>query len=153
MTSTYNFYMQECTKDGVLIEGTKKNLEHDFNGLKYSRMDGIETIGATKNIYTETFADSDKQKVYMPKEVTHKPTDITFTVFFLGENRYKVYDEFNAYIGKGLHKYWDDARKKWFIFYVSDEIKPAEQKWHGSEPYLKMSYKLKNIYGMTFDLE
>ena len=146
--------MVACDNKGNPIVGAQTmDLEKDFEGLKYSSMDGIETIGAAKNIYSESYSDSDRLRVYVPTEVKHKETEITFTVYFTGKNRYKVYDAFNAYITKGFHRYRDTARNKWFAFYIKGELKPAEDMWYGSTPYLKMQYKLSNIFGRTFDVE
>lgn len=150
----YNFYMQECDSKGRIIAGSApKNLEQDFRGLRYCKIDGIEAIGAPKNVYSESFADADRLRVYAPKDVKHKETTITLTLYFVGENRFKTLDAFNEYIKGGFHRYWDNARNKWFAFYIKDELKPAEAMWHGSVPYLKMDYKLINIFGRTFDVE
>lgn len=154
MESTYKFYMVACDNKGNPIVGAQTmDLEKDFEGLKYSSMEGIETIGAAKNIYSESYSDSDRLRVYVPTEVKHKETEITFTVYFTGKNRHKTYDAFNAYITKGFHRYHDSARNKWFAFYIKSELKPAESMWYGSTPYLKMEYKLSNIFGRTFDVE
>lgn len=150
----YNFYMQECDSKGEIIAGAAlKNLEQDFEGLRYSKIDGIEAIGAPKNVYSESFADSDRLRVYAPKNVKHKETTVTLTLYFVGENRFKSLYAFNEYIKTGFHRYHDDARNKWFAFYIKDELKPADSQWHGSAPYLKMDYKLINIFGRTFDVE
>ena len=150
----YNFYMQECDSKGRIIAGSApKNLEQDFEGLRYSKIDGIEAIGAPKNVYSESFADSDRLRVYAPKDVKHKETTVTLTLYFVGENRFKSLYAFNEYIKAGFHRYHDDARNKWFAFYIKDELKPADSQWHGSTPYLKMDYKLINIFGRTFDVE
>lgn len=150
----YEFYMQECDKEGNILAGsTKRSLERDFQGLRYSKIDGIEALGAPKNVYSESYADADRLRVYAPTEVTHKETTVTLTLYFLGAERHKLLDAFNDYIKRGFHKYWDTARNKWFAFYVKDELKPAESMWYGSVPYLRMDYKLTNIFGRTFDVE
>lgn len=156
----YEFYMQECDKEGnILVGSVKKSLESAFNTsdakgwLRYSKIDGIETIGAPKNVYSESYADADRLRVYAPKDVKHKETTVTLTLYFLGEKRFEVLDAFNAYLKGGFHRYWDTARNKWFAFYIKDELKPAEAQWFGSTPYLKMDYKLVNIFGRTFDVE
>lgn len=150
----YDFFMQECDKEGnILANSAKKNLEQDFKGLRYSKIDGIEVLGAPKNMYAESYADADRLRVYVPTEVKHKETMVTLTLYFVGEDRFKVLSAFNAYITGGFHRYWDTARKKWFAFYIKDELKPAEAQWYGSTPYLKMDYKLVNIFGRTFDVE
>lgn len=150
----YEFYLQECDKEGNVLAGSvRKRLEQDFKGLRYSKIDGIEAIGAPKNVYSESYADSDRLRVYAPKDVKHKETTVTLTLFFVGDERFKTLDAFNGYIKGGLHRYWDTARNKWFAFYIKDELKPAEQVWYGSVPYLKMDYPLINIFGRTFDVE
>lgn len=155
----YEFYMQECDNKGKLLANTtRKSLEKDFNVgtkgcLRYSKIDGIEAVGSVKNSFAESYADADRLRVYVPKDVKHKETTVTLTLYFLGEDRFKVLHTFNEYVKNGFHRYWDTARGKWFAFYLKDELKPAEQMWYGSEPYLKMDYKLVNIFGKTFDVE
>jgi hypothetical protein len=49
----YEFYLRECDKEGnFLAESERKSLEQDFKGLRYSKIDGIEAIGAPKNVYS-----------------------------------------------------------------------------------------------------
>ena len=150
----YEFYMQECdSKGNILANSVRKSLERDFEGLKYSRIDGIEAFGSPKNVYSESYADADRLRVHAPKDIKHKETTVTLTLYFVGDNRFESLAAFNAYIGGGFHRYWDTARNKWFAFYVKDELKPAESMWYGSTPYLKMDYKLVNVFGRTFDVK
>lgn len=151
--NTFKFYMQKCDDNYQPIEGTEKDLESDFNGLKYLRCDGIETIGAVKNIYEEKYSDSDTLRSYVPNKITNEATVITLSLMFHGDNRYKVRDEFNEYIRNGYSKYWDTARNKWFIFYIKDELTLGESMWYGNNPYIRCDYKLQNIYGNTFDVK
>lgn len=148
----YKFYLVSTDKFGVPLNNAEEySIEDHFDGLKYCKMDGIESMGAAKNIYSESYSDSDRLRVYVPKEIKRKETEITFTVYFIGENRHKVYEEFNSYITEGFHRYRDTARNKWFVFYVKNELKPSEQEWKGGTPFIKMEYKLSNIFGQTFD--
>ena len=155
----YEFFMQECDRRGNVLDGSVAiNLEVDLKMedgtcVRYSKIDGIEALGAPKNVYSESYADADRLRVYAPTEVKHKETTVTLTLYFLGAERHKLLDAFNDYIKRGFHKYWDTARNKWFAFYVKDELKPAESMWYGSTPYLRMDYKLTNIFGRTFDVE
>lgn len=155
----YEFFMQECDKVGNVLDGSVAiNLEVDLKMeggtcVRYSKIDGIEALGAPKNVYSESYADADRLRVYAPTEVTHKETTVTLTLYFLGAERHKLLDAFNDYIKRGFHRYWDTARNKWFAFYVKDELKPAESMWYGATPYLRMEYKLTNIFGRTFDVE
>jgi hypothetical protein len=156
--------MITCDKDGN-TKGAAISLEDHFEGLKYSKCEGLDTIGAAKNIYEEKYADSDNIRVYMPVktdengntlkddkgntlfDIKNESTIIKLTLFFVGKNRINTRDTFNGYIRNGFHKYWDTARKKMFQFYVTKELPVGEEKWYGSTPYLKCEYTLNNVTG------
>lgn len=142
--------MQEIA-DGELKHGTRKDLEVDFDGLRYISAKGINAIGKPR-IYTETYADNDRMRVYIPKNLTNAPTTITFTFYFFGDNRQKVYDAFNEYIRNGIHRYWDTARNKYFDFIVDESIDVRNENWNAGIPYLSVDYKVKNLNGKTFDV-
>jgi hypothetical protein len=159
----YYFYMQACDINGNPItppEGCPEEdkylfeeieLETVFEGLLYVKCAGLNSIGKVKNIYTETYSDADRLRVYMPKEVKNEETVVTLTLVFVGEKRNEVRDNFNEYIRQGFHKYWDTARNKEFVFFVQDELPIGEEMWYGSTPYLQCDYKLQNIKGKTIN--
>ena len=148
----YKFYMQKCLKDGTPIAGTLKDLEEDFEGLRYSELKGIHFVGAPKNVYTEEFSESNTLRTYVPDNVANKNTSLSLKLYFFGENRAKTYDLFNKFISNGYTKYWDEYRNKSFIFILNKEIKPATENWYKGTPYLEVTYNLTNIYGKTFDI-
>lgn len=163
MESTYKFYMVACDNKGVPIEGAQTmDLEKDFKvekdgvvvgQLRYKECKGLNEIGAAR-VYTEEYSDSDRLRVHIPDNLTHKPTTVTLTLYFIGEDRYNVYDSFNTYLkGSKYHIYYDTARKKKLIFFMKDEISVGESQWFGSTPYIQVAYKLSNIFGRTFDVE
>ena len=148
-TNEYKFYMQATDSKGVALEGAPvKDLEVDFEGLRYLKATGLNDIGEAR-VYTETFADSDRTRVYIPSEVTHKQTSVTLSLVFVGKKRHETYDAFLAYITDGFHAFWDTARNKRLVFYVESNISPSEELWSGSNPYLKLDITLKNVYGKT----
>lgn len=149
MAHVYKFYMLAVDKNGNTLAGeTVKDLEKDFAGLKYCKAEGINAIGKAR-VYTEEYVDSDELRVYIPEEITNEATEITLTLYFVGESRYATYDAFNEYIRIGFHKYYDSARNQEFIFFIEDEIKIKDELWYGSTPYLTVEYNLKNINGKT----
>lgn len=150
-TNVYKFYMQQV-KNGELVAKTRKDLEADFDGLRYISAKGINAIGKP-NIYTETYADSDTMRVYVPKNLTNASTTITFTFYFFGENRQASYDAFNEYIRNGIHRYWDTARNKYFDFVVDDSIDVKDERWHSGIPYIAVDYKVRNLRGKTLDVD
>lgn len=147
----YKFYMQECNSQGKVLAGAPiKDLEVDFNGMKYSKVEGLDKIGKPR-IYTERFADSDRLRVHIPSELTNDATTVKFTFFFTGENRREVYDSFIEYVRKGFKRYHDTARNKYLYFCVNTEIAPAKEQWYGSTPYLELQLTVQNIFGRTFN--
>ena len=149
MEEKYYFYLQEVDKDGKALDDAK-SVEDDFgDGVRYLKAAGIDVIGKPKNIYTESYAESDKLRTYIPPVIANEPTTITLSIGFFGDDRHKNRDAFNEYIRKGYHKFWDTFRKKSFTFFVQDTIEPTEENFFGNNPYIKMDYKLKNIKGKT----
>lgn len=153
MTSTYKFYMQECSSKGIVIEHSEQiDLENDprFEGLRYSKAEGLDKVGKPR-IYTEEFKDSNRLRVYMPNNLTNNPTTVRFTFLFVGENRRNSYKNFIDFVRSGYRVYHDTARNKYLYFFVNEEISPAKEKWHGSVPYLELQLTVQNIFGRTFD--
>ena len=163
MESTYKFYMVACDNKGNPIVGAQTmDLEKDFKvekdgvvvgQLRYKECKGLHDIGSAR-VYTEEYSDSNRLRVHIPDKLTHKPTTVTLTLYFIGEDRYNVYDSFNTYLkGSKYHIYYDTARKKKLTFFVKDGISVGESQWFGSTPYIQVDYKLSNIFGRTFDVE
>lgn len=151
--SDVKFYMQKCSKDGTLETGTLKDLEVDFQGLKYIEAKGISKIGKVKNVYTEMYADSDKLRTWHPSEknveTTHEATTIQLKLLFYGDNRRSVYDQFNDYIYDGYHMFWDTLRNRKFVFFVSEATDPSDDVFKGGTPYIIGTWTLQNLKGKT----
>lgn len=155
--SEYNFYMQEVEKsDGVYVlkpDTKKMDIEADFCGcIRYSKAEGINTIGKPR-VYTEKYSDSDRLRVYVPKEVTNDATKVVFTFYFFGKFRFDAYNKFNDYIRNGIHRYWDTARNRYFDFIVADEIKIGNERFYGKMPYFEVKYTVQNLNGRTFEID
>lgn len=154
MSHGYKFYIQQVQKnpDGSYtpVDSTTRDLEAYYEGLKYSKLDGVSTVGKAKNIYTEKYADGDRLRVYLPDLVQNEATTLTLTLYFFGKNRQAVFDEFATEIKNGIHRYWDTARQYYFDFYVANELKPTNENWYKGEPFFKVDIKMNNIYGRCF---
>lgn len=142
----YNFYMQKKLPDG----GTDviRNLESDFEGMKYLKCKGINTYGKPKNIYTETYAETSSLRVHLPDKITRENTDIEFEFLFTGNNAQKTYDEFVEYITNAKVLYWDDYRNKQVEMVNMEAVEPSEEKYYG-ETFLKATVKFKNLNGQA----
>lgn len=149
----YKFYMQACNKDGTLIGGTLKDLEVDFPGLRYMEAKGISKVGKAKNVYSETYSDSNKLRTWHPsennEEITHEATTIQLKLLFYGDKRREVYDQFNEFIYGGYRVFWDSLRNKKFVFMVEDEVEPSDDFFKGGTPYMIATWTLQNLNGKT----
>lgn len=148
--SGYRFYMQGCTKEGVLIDGTLKDLERDFVGLRYAKGVGLNNYGAAKNVYTEKYADAERLRSYVPDKVYNEAIEVTFTLYFFGDaaTRQASFHAFMAYLRSGYHAYWDTARNRRIVFLPPmDAVSPSDELWYGSKPYFKVELKLQSVSG------
>lgn len=161
-----NFYIQRMkwyyntdTDDEIVDfdnDSRPVDIEMNYNAV-YSECKGINDVGQPKNTYTESFADSKFLRAYIPKEVLREATDITLTLYFLGERRQANLARFIKDISGGTRssskdygtpfRYYDMIRKKGFDFVYVEKTDIEEDVWKGSEPYINVSFKLKNIYG------
>lgn len=129
------------------------DIEEHFSGLLYMRAEGMNDIGKSKNVYTETYADSDRLRVFLPNDGVYANEATKITMHFLvvgdAETRQSTIADFYEYVRIGVHRYWDDARNLEFDFVVQDEIKVSDERWHGSNPYVEIAVVLQNLNGKT----
>lgn len=148
-SSQYNHYMKRVD----VVGATTYDIEEQFDGLLYMRAEGMNDIGKSKNIYTETYADSDRLRVYLPNDgvYTNEATKITMHFLVVGDeaSRQSTILAFETYVREGIHRYWDTARNLEFDFVVQDEIKVSDEKWHGSTPYVEIQVPMQNLNGST----
>lgn len=148
-SSQYTHYMQRVD----IASQPTYDIEEHFSGLLYMKADGMNNIGKAKNIYTETYADSDRLRVYLPNDgvYTNEATKITMHFLVVGDEaqRQSTIKNFREYVCTGIHRYWDDARNLEFDFIVTDEIKVSDEKWHGSSPYVEIEVVMQNLNGKT----
>lgn len=149
--SNYKFYMQKQPIDGV--EQKLYDLEEDFVGLKYSKCVGLDLLGKPKNKYTETYSDANEVRYWEGYPLTREATNITFTFFFIGDKRKETFDKFCSYVSNGKITYYDTARKKEVLLVMMDEVKPSEDMYKGSKPYIQADFKFLNLWGAAKDKE
>lgn len=145
------FYMQKVDDSGNLIDGTLKDLESDFVGLLYCKCEGLLAKGERKNIYFESYADSDGVRVWQGDEVVREPTNITFTFYFKGDDRQNVYESFYSYVKNGIISYYDNMRMKEARIVLKEALEPSDDIYKGSTPYITAKFKFQNIWGECRD--
>jgi hypothetical protein len=140
--SDVKFYMKQDATNGDW-----KSIEDEFEGLKYKECKGLEDKGKPKNIYTESYADADKLRVYMPQSVYRESTTITFTFVFIGDDRQSVYETFYKFVSENKIYYFDTKRKKQAYLLLNDAVTVGEDIYKGSTPYILVDFKFTNIWG------
>lgn len=131
------------------IWGRAIDLEEYFPGLKYVSCTGLSDYGKIKNIYTESYAETEQLRVYMPDTIVRENTDIEFEFGFTGENRRDTYDNFVEWISGYKLKYWDTARHREVEMILIDAIEVDEDLLLGSSPFIVVPFTFKNLKGST----
>lgn len=144
----YKFYMSRYDEAQNQWEQEIELTEH-FQGLIYCQCEGLSNYGAVKNVFTETYAESDTLRVYLPEKAVRESTDIKLTVLFTKENRRDVYDSFVEYITGKQIKYWDTVRNRIAYLIQVDKIEVDEDLLYGSSPYIAVEFPFKNLKGYT----
>jgi hypothetical protein len=152
-SSKYNHYIRKINPDGTPISQNYTNIEEQYTNLRYLKATGLNDVGKSKNIYMENYAESDRARVYIPPDgqYVNEQTDITMTFVVLGSelSRQSTIRSFTEELRQGIHTYYDDARYAAFDFVVVDDIKVSDEKWVGSQPYVELEIKMKNLNGKT----
>lgn len=145
----------------------KIDLEVDFPGMRYIEFSGINSRGARKSIYTESYPESDAVRVWTGNAAC-EPTTMTLTVMSFGcdpslprpvdmtlsdviVSMEKDYMDFLDFIQKenSYIVYHDEIRQKWALIYSKEKIEPKKDIVK-SPPYIKAEIKFTNVFGRTF---
>ena len=143
----YYFYLQKYPKDGVIQPII--NIEEYFDGLRYSKLTGIDRYGKPKNIHSETYAESSSLRVYIPDIITRENPNVELELYFTGENRRDMYHRFVEFIYGCKLYYWDTCRNRKISIILNDAIEPSEDKLYGSIPYITSTFKFTNLTGQS----
>ena len=146
MSDYYKFYMSR------LVDGSWESpisIEDYFNGMKYISCKGLSDKGKIKNIYTESYAEVEDLRVYIPDEVVRENTDIEFEFGFEKTGRRDVFDSFVDWVSGYKIKYWDTCRNREVEMILIDKVEVDEDLLIGSSPYIIVPFKFKNLKGST----
>lgn len=147
----YHFYMQLTTAAGS-GSGSVKDLEVDFPGLHYCKCEGLEAVGAAKNIYTEDYAEASGLRVYHPTDsiggaVTYEATEVRLTLIFLDSARRTAYTAFRSFLETGRLFYWDNARNKKVWLILQKAVEPDADTLV-PDGYIGVTFVFTNIWGV-----
>lgn len=145
-------YLQK--DDGVSAAINTKSL---CQGMYVLEAKGLADYGKPKNIVTESYAEGDGLRVYIPSDgvIKREATDVSLKLLFIDEGgvgRYEQYDTFIDYMKSDLVWYWDSVRKRKARLLLVEKSSP-EENFKGRLPYIEATVKFKNVDGFTEQLE
>ena len=156
----YRFYMAQITgEDGEkFTTGNFKDLEAYYPGLRYKQFKGLNSYGNPK-VYSETFAEDDEALVELGADGQREQTELTLTLYFIDLDKSdaagyssadKAYHDFMSFIEGHKIAYYDTARKRKAVMYLSSATTPTTDTLYGVA-YKQVDFKFKNLFGRTFD--
>lgn len=138
------FYIKRENVDSDYID-----IESYFKGMKYKSCTGLNNKGKIKNIYIETYSDSDSVNICIPEpdEITREATTITFEFVFIGDDRLSLYELFYNYIKGYKIFYYDTKRQKQTYMVMQEAPTKVEDVNKGSNPYIIYQFQFYNLWG------
>ena len=160
---TYKFYIQKYGRKywdknkSQYVEESKGELidiEAQFK-CKYVKFEGLSETGKVKNIYTETYAETEELRMYIPDEVLYENTDMSLTLLFspYSENDSDVQDNeraFFEYVSGHKIEYHDTFRNRYVSLLLLNKPEVVSEVLYGGSRYREVKYTFKNIYGRSF---
>ena len=159
----YKFYIQKYGRKywdknkSQYVEEAKGELidiEAQFK-CKYVKFEGLSETGKVKNIYTETYAETEELRMYIPDEVLYENTDMSLTLLFspYSENDSDVQDNeraFFEYVSGHKIEYHDTFRNRYVSLLLLNKPEVIGEVLYGGSRYREVKYTFKNIYGRSF---
>lgn len=161
----YNFYIQRYPKtyfdssknDFVTDDGDKVRLDlEEVFKCKYVRMEGISENGKAKNIYTESYAETEELRMHIPKDILYENTDLALTLIFLPtssseEDIQTAERNFFDFISGRKVEYVDTFRNRYVTMILVNKPEVVGEVLYGGSRYRQVKYTFKNVYGRSFD--
>ena len=159
----YKFYIQrysrkhwnkETSQYDKEEKGELIDIEEQFK-CKYVKFEGLSETGKVKNIYTETYAETEELRMYIPDEVLYDNTDMSLTLLFspYSENDSDVQDNeraFFEYVSGHKIEYHDTFRNRYVSLLLLNKPEVVSEVLYGGSRYREVKYTFKNIYGRSF---
>lgn len=119
--------------------------------LAYRKCTGLEDVGKVKNVYTETYADSDVVRTDFPTTKCYEATTITLDLVVIrsasvnsGDNDLKDIVDLVSFTTPTV--FWDNVRKKMAVMTLMNAAEAKEDNYKGMK-YLEVELKFNNLIG------
>ena len=127
---------------------TPIDLEATFAGLFYYKCEGLNTKGEPR-AYTEEYAEAEQLRIWLPENVTRKPTDVVLQLLFKDDARQTSFDAFVDYVSGKRVRFWDSVRKRQAEMYISGAVEVSEEALYGPTPYFIAKFPFTWLSGST----
>lgn len=159
----YKFYIQRYSRKHYNKEtsqydkediGELIDIEEQFK-CKYVKFEGLSETGKVKNIYTETYAETEELRMYIPDEVLYDNTEMSLTLLFAPdtENESDIQDNeraFFEYVSGHKIEYHDTFRNRYVSLILLNKPEVIGEVLYGGSRYREVKYTFKNIYGRSY---
>ena len=159
----YKFYIQRYSRKHYNKEtsqydkediGDLIDIEEQFK-CRYVKFEGLSETGKVKNIYTETYAETEELRMYIPDEVLYENTDMSLTLLFAPDstNDSDVQNNeraFFEYVSGHKIEYHDTFRNRYVSLLLLNKPEVVGEVLYGGSRYREVKYTFKNIYGRSF---
>ena len=159
----YKFYIQKYGRKywdknkSQYVEEAKGELidiEAHFK-CKYVKFEGLSETGKVKNVYTETYAETEELRTYIPDDVLYENTDMSLTLLFAPDstNDSDVQNNeraFFEYVSGHKIEYHDTFRNRYVSLLLLNKPEVVGEVLYGGSRYREVKYTFKNIYGRSF---
>ena len=160
---SYKFYIQKYGRKywdknkSQYVEEAKGELidiEAQFK-CKYVKFEGLSETGKVKNVYTETYAETEELRTYIPDEVLYENTDMSLTLLFAPSSTddNDVQDNervFFEYVSGHKIEYHDTFRNRYVSLLLINKPEVVGEVLYGGSRYREVKYTFKNLYGRSF---
>lgn len=152
MTSPKFYMMRYGEPDPVWVD-----LETHFPHLRYKECSGLNSYGEPQGVYSETYPETDRAEVYVSSVPAYKQTTVKLTLVFLEgesdeEKTDKDYHDFTKFISGCRIAYYDTARRRKALMYLTGSTEPKSDTLYGQK-YKEVTFTFTNVYGRTFGVD
>lgn len=129
---------------------TDTDIIENFPGMVYLSAKNLNSYGKVKNIYTESYAESDELRAYIPTNPKRDNPDIELEFGFIdtiNNERRDTFMQFVDWLTGHKLRYWDTCRRLRVEMVLIDKIDLTDDYLYGSTPFLTATFKFKNLYG------
>jgi hypothetical protein len=150
MSFGYSFYFQRYGENDTALDKTRIDLEDRF-GCTYQSMTNIDVRGAVKNIYTESYAESNGVRAYIDPDTKHETLECVLTLLFRTEQCRTGLQSLLDFLYGYFVEFSDTFRNRYVTLYLQKAVTlPSENLHAGKGNWQQVQLTFTNVYGRSY---